>query len=106
MDIVGHLQSVGPEVGLDGLRPPVAGVDHHCAGQVLQVPDPFLRNAILEMGIGPTVGDGLSARRDVGHKFVLGEAAVVGMVAFDLDAMGGAVGLELAFAQQGLVPVR
>jgi hypothetical protein len=101
VNIVCHLQSVGPEVGSNCVGPPVSCVYHHGASKVLNVSDPFLGNSVLEMRVYATVGDSLTADSYITCKEVFGKAAIVGMVVLDADSIVRTVGLELAFALQG-----
>ena len=47
--VIGHSQCIWPEIGSDGIGPPVVHVDEHCARHLLKFPDPPLCNAILVM---------------------------------------------------------
>lgn len=98
MNIIRHLQSAWPEIGLDGVGPAVASMDHHGASQVLHISDPFLRDSILKMGVDPTVRDGLSTGLDIIYKQVLSKAAIVRVAMLDPDAMGGTACLKLTLA--------
>jgi hypothetical protein len=100
VNIVCHLQSIGPEVGSDCVGPPVSCVYHHGASQVLNVSDPFLGNSILEMCVYATVGDGLTTDSYITCKNVFGKAAIVGMLVLDTDSIGRTVCLKLTFALQ------
>ena len=54
------LESIGPEVSVDGLGPPVGGVQQHGPCTFNEIPDPLLNFAILMMGSHATEGYGLT----------------------------------------------
>ena len=67
------------------------------------VPDGSLRQAVLEVGIDPTIGESLLPRGAVVNEGVVGEAAIVGVIMFDVDEMVGGELFECEFGLDGFI---
>ena len=77
------LESTGPEVSVDGLGPPVGGVQQHGPCTFNEVPDPLLNFAILMMGAHATEGYGLTFLLHVFLEGCVGEPTIVSMVVLE-----------------------
>ena len=56
------------------------GVKEVCASLFLKVTDTFFGDAILEMGIDATVGDGLPLQRDICQEGIISKSTIVTVV--------------------------
>ncbi len=65
--------------------------------------DGSFSQSVLEMGIDPTVGESLLPCGTVVDEGIVGEAAVVGVVVFNIDKMVGGELFECEFGLDGFI---
>ena len=87
-------QCVRPQVGGDGFWPSRFGMQKNRGCLVLKVPDPFLSDPVLPVGVDSAVADALATGRDVIDELVVGKATIVCMVMLDRHASCLAVSLK------------
>jgi hypothetical protein len=78
--IVSHTNGLGPEVSVDGRGPPLARVDEHRPGVVLQLTDASLCHAVLEVSVHSAKWERLATFYHCLSELVVREATVVGVV--------------------------
>jgi hypothetical protein len=71
----------------DGCWPSMLGKDQIGSCLILQLSNPSLGYAILEVSIHTTEGYGLATLYDLLHEEILRKAAIVAMIMEDLDPM-------------------
>ena len=86
--IVGHADRVGPEIGSDGGRPAMRGMDEVAAAQVLKGANLALCASILMMGVDSRKSKRLVVCPTIFCPGLASKDAIVAMIVLDGDAMG------------------
>lgn len=99
---IGESNGIGPKVGCDGLWPAMFGVHNHGACPILQVTNTPLRYPILEVSVHATKCQLLSLLVTIESKTIVREAAVVAVIALDLDVVTERVPFKGMFRSERL----
>jgi hypothetical protein len=74
-------------VNVNGVGPPLVGVNQHGASVILQFTDSPLSHAILEVRVGTAERERLSSLSNCFAKHIVGKLTVVGVVMKDMDTV-------------------